>query len=444
MSNFEPGIELDSMRPENSDDFEEDYDETAFDNLPEIEFDEVRSHENRQAVLDFYEEVKNQRYKIDRDALLKNKALFEVDDEGERDIVYVKYKDKRIRLTPQRGDDKFLKLRSIARNYGAGGTDFIRNVLGVTDYSPGGAHPKLSPQVEDAAINVSRTTPAALENIELQDLSGTVDRVSESVENLATRMRDAEVGTDLELQQNARDLERAHKFIDTLSGQIKASAAKISALEEGIVKLEDEKESEDITPDEVAEIDEKIKELTEQRDLQRNHLNRDLLPGLKSQFARIRETVNTVLYSDRTLGEKIRTLFREQGITIVSVLTALGFAIATITEGIALGVKNATPNPKPKPPGPDPDPSPEPGPKPPKPTPGSREWIKQMLQKIANLLIKLGDKALAALPGIIGAVVNFLLKSAATAVGFLTENLWAFIVAVGGLLYVYLGQVLKD
>ena len=444
MANFEPGIELDPMRPEDSYDFEEDFDETTFDNLPEIEFDEIRSYENRQAVLDFYEEVKNQRYKIDRDALLKNKALFEVDDEGERDIVYVKYNDKRIRLTPKRGDDKFLALSSIARNYGTGGTDFVKYVLGVTDYSPGGAHPKLSPQVEDAAINVSRTTPAALENIELQDLSGTVDRVSESVENLATRMRDAEVGTDLELQQNARDLERAHKFIDTLSGQIKASAAKISALEEGIVKLEDEKESEDITPDEVAEIDEKIKELTEQRDLQRNHLNRDLLPGLKSQFARIRETVNTVLYSDRTLGEKIRTLFREQGVTIVSVLTALGFAIATITEGIALGVKNATPNPKPKPPGPDPDPSPKPGPKPPKPTPGSREWIKQMLQKIANLLIKLGDKALAALPGIIGAVVNFLLKSAATAVGFLAENLWAFIVAVGGLLYVYLGQVLKD
>ena len=32
------------------------------------------------------------------------------------------------------------------------------------------------------------------------------------------------VCSSLELQQNARDLERARKFIDTLSGQIKVSA----------------------------------------------------------------------------------------------------------------------------------------------------------------------------------------------------------------------------
>ena len=135
------------------------------------------------------------------------------------------------------------------------------------------------------------------------------------------------------------DLDRAHQFIDTLSGQNKVSASKISDLDEGIVKIEVEKESEDITPEEVADIDEKIKELPEKRDLQRDHLNRDILPGLKSQFARIRETANTVLYSDRTLGERIRTLFREQGITIVSVITAFGLAITTLAEAIALGVE---------------------------------------------------------------------------------------------------------
>ena len=66
-----------------------------------------------------------------------------------------------------------------------------------------------------------------------------------------------------------------------------------------------------------------------------------------------------------------------------------------------------------------------------------------MLQKIANILIKLGDKALAALPGIIGAVVNSLLKSAASAVGFLAENLWALIVAIGGLLYVWISSYIN-
>ena len=150
-----------------------------------------------------------------------------------------------------------------------------------------------------------------------------------------------------------------------------------------------------------------------------------------------------MLYSDRTLGEKIRTLFREQGITIVSVLTALGLLISTLVEAIALGVKNATPKPPtPKPPSPKPDPKPGPSPKP-GPKPGSREWIKEMLQKIVSLLIKLGDKALAALPGIIGAVVNFLLKSAASVVGFVAENIWTLIVAIGMLLYYELQSTLN-
>ena len=66
----------------------------------------------------------------------------------------------------------------------------------------------------------------------MQDLSGTADRVNASVESLVAEIRDAGVDTDLELQQNARDLERAPKFIDTLSGQIKVSALKISTLDQ--------------------------------------------------------------------------------------------------------------------------------------------------------------------------------------------------------------------
>ena len=43
---------------------------------------------------------------------------------------------------------------------------------------------------------------------------------------------------------------------------------------------------------------------------------------LRSQVNRVKETVDKVLHKDTTLGERIRTLFKEQGITIVSVLTA--------------------------------------------------------------------------------------------------------------------------
>ena len=38
-----------------------------------------------------------------------------------------------------------------------------------------------------------------------------------------------------------------------------------------------------------------------------------------------------------TLGERIRTLFKEQGITMVSILTAIGMAIGVLVEGLLGG-----------------------------------------------------------------------------------------------------------
>ena len=81
-------------------------------------------------------------------------------------------------------------------------------------------------------------------------------------------------------------------------------------------------------------------------------------------------------------------------------------------------------------------------PEPPKPKTWT-DWLKDQLQKIANLLLKLGDKALIALPGIIGAVVNFVLKSAGAVAGFLADHLWAFAVVVGGILYTSVMEIRK-
>ena len=44
-----------------------------------------------------------------------------------------------------------------------------------------------------------------------------------------------------------------------------------------------------------------------------------------------------------TLGERIRTIFKEQGITIVSILTAVGMAIGLLIEALLLGSSASTP-----------------------------------------------------------------------------------------------------
>ena len=68
---------------------------------------------------------------------------------------------------------------------------------------------------------------------------------------------------------------------------------------------------------------------------------------------------------------------------------------------------------------------------------GAREWIKNKLKALSQLLSKLADKALAALPGIIGSILSWILNRAEEVVGWLSQNLWALISDVGVLIYTY-------
>ena len=53
-------------------------------------------------------------------------------------------------------------------------------------------------------------------------------------------------------------------------------------------------------------------------------------------------------------------------------------------------------------------------------------------------MLKIADKMLVALPGVIGSIVNFVLKTASAAVGFIAENLWVLLVAIVGIIYNYI------
>ena len=56
--------------------------------------------------------------------------------------------------------------------------------------------------------------------------------------------------------------------------------------------------------------------------------------------------------------------------------------------------------------------------------------LKSMGQQMANGLKTVGAKAASALPGLIGAIVSFLFKTAGQAIGFLAEHTWLLILAV--------------
>ena len=58
---------------------------------------------------------------------------------------------------------------------------------------------------------------------------------------------------------------------------------------------------------------------------------------LQIQVAKIRQTIKKLLDKKTSLAEIIRTLFREQGITIFSILTALSMIVPSITSVLGEG-----------------------------------------------------------------------------------------------------------
>ena len=129
-----------------------------------------------------------------------------------------------------------------------------------------------------------------------------------------------------------------------------------------------------------------------------------------------------MLDKDTSLGEKIRTLFREQGITIASILTAIGMAIRVLDEALLPGAAMASGEGEP----------------PPKDEKGLKGWIRNKLKALASLLGRLGIKADEALPGIIGGIISWILNRAKDIVGWVSQNLWVLVVGIGGLIYTYM------
>ena len=96
---------------------------------------------------------------------------------------------------------------------------------------------------------------------------------------------------------------------------------------------------------------------------------------------------------DSTLSERLRTLFKEEGITIVSVLTAVGINRGvTVDAFIVTSAGAATPS---KPPS----------------QGGAKEWVKNQRHNLATLLANQDEKAAAALPGVIWSIVSWLLSA---------------------------------
>ena len=194
---------------------------------------------------------------------------------------------------------------------------------------------------------------------------------------------------------------------EVLEGYLKVEVAKKVQLEEYIAKehrkLEEFRKYPGVYDEAVREdITKRIEALNDELSTRQESI--DLLKGrLKNQIMTFKETIAKVLDKDTSLGEKIRTLFREQGITIASILTAIGMAIGVLVEALLPGGGAAMASGGGEPP--------------PKDEKGLKEWIRNKLKVLESLLGRLGMKAAEALPGIIGGIISWILNRAKDVVG---------------------------
>ena len=160
-----------------------------------------------------------------------------------------------------------------------------------------------------------------------------IDTTIEDVEQDTSFIKSNERDTLLPI----RELEGLDKQLRTIKGPLKVAIAKHIDLKDRI-EHEERKLSEVQDPtysdDQRNMIEDRIKRLRDE--LNERNKEIDILKGEASkQINQIKELITKFLDKEMgTLGERTRTLFKEQGITIVSILTVVGMAIGILIEAL--------------------------------------------------------------------------------------------------------------
>ena len=394
--------EDENIKMEDRDDWEQTQDgfakppeqETTFTDLPDAP-ETLVSIAKQDKIENYYKFLDDNHYRVDKDAQLKHNALFTLGADKKLGIIY---KGETIWLSKLRNPSQFLLPDTIVQKYGKGGKHFVRNVLGIS-VKPLEVPPKQRKELLniDSIIDLTKSSPERqLEEIEMQ----TVEQVEEGLNTFLETSTQTELALgppgSLQFRELAgldRSLRNMRTTVLKITSEREVKKARVKELKDEISKVAYDEDGEVQFSEDLREKQREIKTLEEEIETL-DSVIREYDGKFRGQFERIKQTIDKMLNQDMTLGERIQTLFREQGITITSVITALGLAIGMIINSILSAAKSivppAPPAPTPKPTPPAPTPKPEPTP--PAPTPGIKGWIKEQLRNIANLLLKLADK----------------------------------------------------
>ena len=230
-------------------------------------------------------------------------------------------------------------------------------------------------------------------------------------EEIHIKTREASKITDLD----TREFLVIDKALQILQGELLNNNSKLTEIDKRIKR--DTKKLEEVDPTytdvQMQLYRDRLGDLNTEKQTRLEILSQNR-KDLKTQVARIRQTLEKVLDKNTPLPERILTLISEQIVTIISTLTALLTVIATIVLSVMgdFGGDRGTGVSLPK----------------------DKGALKKWLERLADALKRLAGKAVEALPAIVGSVVCATLSFLEKVVRFAAKHTWAIIFLLQGLL----------
>ena len=233
------------------------------------------------------------------------------------------------------------------------------------------------------------------------------------IEDIHVKTRETSQNTDLDMQEFLG----VYKPLQSIQAELLNNTSKITEINKRIKrdtkKLEEVENDPTYTDEQTQLYRNRLDDLNTEKQARLEILSQNR-KDLQTQVAKINQTPENVLDQNTSLVERILTLFREQGITMFSILTALSITISTIVlaiTGASRGGRGIGVSPT-----------------------KVEGVLKKWLDRLADALKRLAGKAIEALPAIVGSVVGVISSFLGKTVGFVTEHTWALIVFVVGVI----------
>ena len=189
-----------------------------------------------------------------------------------------------------------------------------------------------TPSALERSINAATKLKSELPtDLEMESIP--LNKLWSLAEHIHVKTREASQQTSLDM----REFLATDKALQSIQGELLNNTSKLTEINKRIKrdtkKLEEVENDPTYTDEQRQLYRDRLDDLNTEKQARLEILSQNR-KDLQTQVERIKQDLEKVLDQNTSLAERIRSLFREQGITIFSILTALSMTISTIVLAI--------------------------------------------------------------------------------------------------------------